>query len=364
MKLELSKEDVKKVNDLLDTLDNNINLSEIYTYYLSNMPTIINKKKIDKYTSTGQKVEDAFYHSLLDSLGLSSTSMSKYKLNKVSNIHKLNPNKYKDNAYYKSIKPTNAKKGEWILEYRNYKPYQAFAYKDVTIDETNNFAEITSLGFFDEPFNYLAVIQNDEIWMSITPHEIETMQESIDEASGNVVVFGLGLGYYPFMLSLKKDVKHITIVEIDENVIELFKTNILPQFKNADKISIVHKDAFEYMNHLKEYDYAFVDLWHNEIDGLPMYCIFKANEYLFPSTKFSYWIENSLLTMIRRCLLTLIEESLKKKDVDYESEENYFDHLINKLYLIYKDSTFKSFEEIHSLLKRDNLVKLASLSEK
>ena len=93
MKLELSKEDVKKVNDLLDTLDNNINLSEIYTYYLSNMPTIINKKKIDKYTSTGQKVEDAFYHSLLDSLGLSYSSMSKYKLNKVSNIHKLNPNK-------------------------------------------------------------------------------------------------------------------------------------------------------------------------------------------------------------------------------------------------------------------------------
>ena len=365
MRLELNNDDVKKVNKLLKVLDNNISLSEIYTYYLTNCPTIVKKENIEKWTKQGDPVEQTFYIELMTSLGIGDEEMGKYAPNKVlNNIHFLDEKNYLNNPYYKNIKPTPCKRKEWTLEYMKYKPYQAFACKDVMVDEKNYFAEMTSLGFFDKPFKYLAVIQNDQIWMSITPHEIETMKDSIDEASGNVVVFGLGLGYYPYMLSLKKNIKHITIVEIDDNVIDLFNDVLLPQFEHKEKISIVHKDAFEYMKHLKEYDYAFVDLWHNEIDGIPMYCIFKSNEYLFPTTKFSYWIEDSLLTMIRRCLLTLIEETLNKKDVSYTDERNYFDHIINVLYVIYKDSKFTSFKEIEALLKKDNLIRLATLIEK
>ena len=75
--------------------------------------------------------------------------------------------------------------------------------------------------------------------MTITPNEIETMKEPVDEAFGHVLTFGLGLGYYAYMVSEKENVESITIVETNEDVIDLFNKYILPQFKNAHKIKII-----------------------------------------------------------------------------------------------------------------------------
>ena len=36
------------------------------------------------------------------------------------------------------------------------------------------------------------------------------------------------------------------VVELDETVIDIFKRFILPQFPRADKVKVVHADAFEY----------------------------------------------------------------------------------------------------------------------
>ena len=65
-------------------------------------------------------------------------------------------------------------------------------------------------------------------------------------AFGNVLTFGLGLGYYAYMVSEKESVESVTIVEMNEDVIQLFKKYVLPQFKNAEKIKIIKADAFEY----------------------------------------------------------------------------------------------------------------------
>ena len=91
-----------------------------------------------------------------------------------------------------------------------------------------------------------AILENDRIWMTITPNEIETMKEAVDGAFGHVLTFGLGLGYYAYMVSEKDNVESITIVEINEDVIHLFNKYVLPQFKNARKIKIIKADAFEY----------------------------------------------------------------------------------------------------------------------
>ena len=69
--------------------------------------------------------------------------------------------------------------------------------------------------------------------MTITPNEIETMKEAVDKASGNVLTFGLGLGYYAYMVSEKENVESVTIVDSNEDVIDLFKKYVLPQFKHA-----------------------------------------------------------------------------------------------------------------------------------
>lgn len=120
-------------------------------------------------------------------------------------------------------------------------------------------------------------------------------------ATGCVVTFGLGLGYYAYMVSEKSAVESVTIVEKDSVVISLFKTYILPQFPGKQKVTIIQADAFEYAIHqmpVRKYNYAFVDLWHDVLDGYPLYLEMKKMESLSPETTFLYWIEDSLLSYI------------------------------------------------------------------
>lgn len=132
--------------------------------------------------------------------------------------------------------------------------------------------------------------------MSVTPNEINTMKEPILKAHGKVLTFGLGLGYFAYMVSVKENVESVTIIEKDASVISLFRKCILPQFKYKEKIKIIESDAFEFLNKLKngEYDFAFVDIYHDVGDGKEVYLKFKEKETLFSETEFTYWIEKSI----------------------------------------------------------------------
>ena len=211
-------------------------------------------------------------------------------------VHKLGVDEYSSNPYYKNIKIPTIKMGKSELKYEKYKPFEGFVCDDII--RTKEGRKIPQIGFFEIEFMFPTVLENDRIWMTITPNEIETMKEPIDQAFGNVLTFGLGLGYYAYMVSEKDSVESITIVEINEDVIHLFKTYVYPQFKNAGKIKIIKADAFEYAKqHMTpgKYDFVFTDLWHDVSDGIDMYLKMKQYEKQSPNTRFSYWIEKSIL---------------------------------------------------------------------
>ena len=363
MKINLSKQDLQKLIELLRVNDTSMNISNMYLYYLLNEYRSINQNKIDRITKKGNlSTEKAFYQSFLDVMEIEEDEDYNYANNicKISNISHLNPNKYLNNPFYKNIKVPETKIGKWNFQYDSYKPYEGFMYKDVIIDP-NNFAEQSNLGFFSKEFKYLTVAQNNNIWMCITPHEIETMEQSISEANGVVGVFGLGLGYYPYMISRKENVKKIIIIERDKNAIELFTKYILPQFEHKDKIEIVQADAFKYAKELNstEINYAFVDLWHNVDDGLPMYIQMKNIEHTINNVQFSYWIEDSLICYLRRSLFTLIDEQADgSTEENYQHEENFNDRLINKMYYVYKDVEINSFNDIMNLLSKESIKKV------
>ncbi len=135
------------------------------------------------------------------------------------------------------------------------------------------------------------------------------MQPVIDLVSGNVITFGLGLGYFAFMASQKSEVESVTVVERDEEAIGLFSKYILPQFPNKEKVQIVRSDAFEYMRNSmlsaseRDFDFAFVDLWHDTSDGLESYLRARKIETELKNTGcgtvFHYWVERSLLSAFR-----------------------------------------------------------------
>ena len=196
--------------------------------------------------------------------------------------------------------------------------------------------------------------------MCITPNEINTMEKHIAKAKGNIVTFGLGLGYFAYMASMKNDVKNVTIVEKDKDIISLYNQYIFPFFPYKNKIHIVEEDAIKYIekNQLSEFDYAFFDLWHNAEDGLPLYLKIKSLDI---KTNAGYWIEESLICMYRRCLLTVIYESLNGySDDDYRKARNPIEKVINEIYFKTKKYHFESYDEITKFVSKENILKLIS----
>lgn len=207
-------------------------------------------------------------------------------------VRQLSVDDYLSNPYMKSIKINNKKNKDWELKIDSYKPYEAFVRDDFIIEDGKI---IPQIGFFNEEFHFPAVYQNNRLWMSIIPNEINTMKDDIESVYGNVLICGLGLGYFPYMVSIKDNVSSITIVEKDKMVIELFKEEILPQFENKDKITIIEADAFEYLEKLdSNIDTVYIDLWHDVSDGLPMYLklLYLRDKYI--DKKIMFWIEKTI----------------------------------------------------------------------
>ena len=202
---------------------------------------------------------------------------------------------YRENPYYKRIGSINRKNGAWELRTMTYKPYEAFVYDDITVRADGRL--LPRIGYFTEPFEYTAVLEQGREWMTVTPNEINNMRHPISEAFGDVLTFGLGIGYYAYMVSRKANVSSVTVVERDERVIELFKSEILPLFEHKDKIRIVKEDAFIFADRelpKGKFDFVFTDIWHDPSDGVELYLRMKEKEKICPKAKFEYWIEKTL----------------------------------------------------------------------
>ena len=264
---------------------------------------------------------------------------------------------YENDYYRKNIHPEPYSDKKYKLDYLKIKPYQAIPYDDVLI--LQNYEEVSQIGYFNKEFSYLAVLKDDVVWMSTDPNEINTMRESIKEAHGNVLAFGLGLGYFPIMCAIKSEVTSVTIVEKDKEIIEIFKKHILPLFEYKEKIHIIEDDAFNYARKdLSRYDYLFIDIWHNPEDGLPLYLRFK-NILKNKNIKVSYWLEKSILAMYRRCLLTVIEEAMMGfKEDSYRKAQNEYDEIINSLYFKTKDVSISSKDDLNEILSDKSLLNL------
>ena len=267
----------------------------------------------------------------------------------VNNLEKLDYEKYTNNAYAKAIKGVGKYK-DCSLEYLSYEPYQIFPSDDISVD---GYKEVNHIGYFDKKFSYLALLKNNEIWMSLNPNEIKTMEPYIAKARGHVLVLGLGMGYVAYMMANKKEVKDITIIEKDTNVINIFNNLLWPSFNNKDKIKIVNDDAINYLKRKqRDYDYIFADIWHSPDDGMPLFLkIKKINRHV------DCWLEVSMYALLRRCMFTLLYEQMNNY-----GEKNYLkakiatDEVINKLYFKTKNLLINNEEDLSKILEDDYLL--------
>lgn len=271
-------------------------LLTLLSYYLNTNPCLITPSQIKKVTKCGVSTKDAYKLLLTEYLEITDSFLVHEYINKM--IYEEKQSDYTTNPYFKNIHFDNIKLGKWKLKNTYYKPFELFVRDDFLYKDEK---VIPQLGYFVEPFYFPAIYENNVLWMSITPNEINTMREPINEAFGNVVTFGLGLGYYAYMVSIKDNVNSITIIEKDKNAITLFKNCILPQFSHPEKIKIIEIDAYEYYNNMNDdtYDYVFVDIYHDASDGMDVFNKFQETKDRFIKTTFSYWIEKTIKYYIK-----------------------------------------------------------------
>ena len=347
-----NKQLIKRINKLLEINEENIAISNLlFSVYTEVYPKDI--KKIQGYIDKGLAEKDALLAFLYDFLEINddNEAIEFIKSRLLKNLDKLNENEFLNNEYAQTINNVG-KYHDCSLEYLTYEPYQLFPKDDLFI---NGYYEEQPIGYFSKQFKYLALLKNKEIWMSLNPNEIITMAPYINKAKGNVLVLGLGMGYVAFMMALKSDVKSVTIIEKDQQVIDIFNNLIWPYFKNKEKIKIIKEDGVNYLkNNKAKYDYIFADLWHSPEDGLPLFIkIKKIDKHI------DCWLETSMYALLRRCMLTLIFESGHGyKESNYLKAKIYTDEIINKYYFATKKLTINSEQDLDNLLDFNNLLSL------
>lgn len=206
---------------------------------------------------------------------------------------------FNKNPFIKNIDFTNQSDGDYELKYHDLMPYELDIY-DIPKRIEELCVDIPRVGCFPEEFMYPVIFQKSKgTWMSISPNEVFTMEKPIRNAKGKVLTLGCGMGYFAYMVSLKEDVESITIVELEQSVIDIFEKYLLPQFENKDKITIIKADAIEFLRDMEDgtFDYCFADIWIGIEDIIPYFAVKEIGRHL-RKTKIEYWIEDSFAILL------------------------------------------------------------------
>lgn len=128
-----------------------------------------------------------------------------------------------------------------------------FAIEHFEVSEHDLYARLHGI----ESGEYVKLTQNGNVVMSDTQMEKETNADFVRNAHGDVLIGGLGIGLIVLAIQEKEEVRTITILEKNEEVIELVK-NQLPL---NEKVQIVNADAFTYKPKMK-YNTIYMDIWN------------------------------------------------------------------------------------------------------
>lgn len=206
---------------------------------------------------------------------------------------KLDADKFMQDPYLSHVKFNDVRRGNIFLTHAEYDRGEILQYD---MPEITDSTVVPKLGFFTKKVRFPALYEGNIPWVSVCPSEINSMSEQIERAKGRVLVLGLGLGYYPYMISFKKSVESITIIELSDNVINIFNSALLPSFPHKDKITVIHDDAIEYLKTvgIDSFDFCFADIWEGVADGAGFYKQIKSSERRLVNTEFTYWIEKEI----------------------------------------------------------------------
>lgn len=195
-------------------------------------------------------------------------------------------------------------------------------------------------GAYTKNIDTFRIVENGNTYMTPTIMEYNTMKDEIDRASGKVLTFGLGIGFFQYMCLLKDNVESVTVIEKNEIIIDFFEEYILPQFKNKN-IKIIKGNAYDYFkkDFFEIYDYVFVDIHFNNNDGFEVYRNLLKSDV--DMSNVGFWIENQILLEIKMLVASYLFNHLKGTLSEVLALENNFK---------------EEFRYIHKLFRQENII--------
>lgn len=123
-----------------------------------------------------------------------------------------------------------------------------------------------------DPGTYTRLLRGNKLVMSDTLAEQHDHAYAYHKATGRVLIHGLGLGMFLGVVLRKLEVTHVTVVEIDADVIALVGPHYEAMAKAEGKaLEIIHADALKWQPPKgARWDMVWHDIWDDICaDNLP-----------------------------------------------------------------------------------------------
>ena len=279
-------------------ISSNERFLKILSYFLTFEESSVKREAVEEVENCGVDREYAFTLLLAETLGVDADGKDRDFFNEyfLPSVKLLSVDDYYKDEYFSLAGFDGKRVGEAELKTMILPAFTPFVRDD--FEYFPNGKVLPKIGFFDKDYSYPAVLKNGREWMTLLPNEINSQLRYIGEASGKVLTYGLGLGYYAMKVALRNEVSSVTVVDCDEEVINLFNSEILPRFPEfvRKKLAVIKSDAFSFAEGLKDgdFDYIYADIWHDASDGADLYKKFKEREKFCKPAKYGYWIEDTI----------------------------------------------------------------------
>ncbi len=308
------KNEVEIINHLISLMGNFAETNEfIYGFLpfvknglrISRDSIIKNTPDFDSYT---EKQKKEYYSRALAFIFFEEAGINvidrMYEMYLKDSIKTLNAYDYYTNPFVRDVKVNEAIK-ENNLTLTVNKIYEGEVQILAEPIKSTNFLQKFSFVRLEDEVIIPSIKENEQELISLTPGKINTQQSHIDKLKGNTIILGLGLGFSAYMALLNSNVQSVTVVEEDEDLIKIFNTCILPQFKTEKNIKVINTSPLTFFlnaNMMNTYDSCFIDLWNNEQKGYSKYIFFKENESNI-KYKIEYYLERSMKNLLQEYLL-------------------------------------------------------------
>lgn len=124
-----------------------------------------------------------------------------------------------------------------------------------TIESNNLMARMQGI----TPGTYVRLTHRGECVMSNTNMEKRTNMDFCINAHGDVLIGGLGIGMIILAIQDKPEVKSITVIEKNQEVIDM----VASQLNFNDKVNVICADVFEWKPEKGvKYDVSYMDIWN------------------------------------------------------------------------------------------------------